>query len=246
MTPNIFEKPEILLANAIEFLIQGQDIEEASILLLCDINLYEYDHYGESQLGITLTSNRTIYDLFNDSTNTLNHTICDAFTAILPNEYSFGHINPKVKLSDNIGENWRTELLEMIEGKRPLNQGVKIREAPLFTWEYLLFRAPVEVTIAKELDKYKVLFLPNCAARLGIPEDRKKLEADFLVCFKGKWGILEINGDTYHTNSAKDHNRSRLFKQHGIRVFEAYEASRCIREPGVVVVEFLRILDQNG
>ena len=111
---------------------------------------------------------------------------------------------------------------------------------------YLLFRSPVEVTIAKALDRHRVLFLPNCMARLGFPDSRENKEADFLVCYEGKWGILEINGDTYHTNSAKDHNRSRLFKMHGIKVVELYEASRCIKEPTKVVQEFLELVKKNG
>jgi len=71
-------------------------------------------------------------------------------------------------------------------------------------------------------------------------------EADFLVCYEGQSGILEINGDTYHLNSAKDHNRGRLFKLHGIKVFEPYEASRCIKEPDKVVQEFLELIKKNG
>jgi very-short-patch-repair endonuclease len=83
-------------------------------------------------------------------------------------------------------------------------------------------------------------------ARLGLPGNRENREADFLVCSNGKWGILEINGDTYHHNSAKDHDRGRLFKLHGIKVFEPYEATRCIKEPENVVQEFLELIKQNG
>lgn len=121
-----------------------------------------------------------------------------------------------------------------------------IQDKPRYTWEYLFFRSPVEISIAKALDKHGVLFLPNCAARLGLTNSRENREADFLVCYEGKWGIIEINGDTYHINSAKDHNRGRLFKLHGIKVFEPYEASRCVKEPERVVQELLELIKRNG
>jgi hypothetical protein len=143
-------------------------------------------------------------------------------------------------------ENWRTEMLEMIEGKRPLNQGNPIKNAPRFEWEHLYFRSPAEVAIAKELDNYKTFFLPNCMGRLDLETSRVNREADFLVCFAGKWGILEVNGDTYHTSAAKDHERASLFRKYGIRVFSFYEATRCIKDPKNVVLEFLKDLKQNG
>ena len=61
-----------------------------------------------------------------------------------------------------------------------------------WTWNNLRFRSASETKIAAALDKVQgVWFLPNCRGRVGAPEDRKNREADFLVCHKGKWGILE-------------------------------------------------------
>src|SRR5437773_2971557 len=60
------------------------------------------------------------------------------------------------------------------------------------TVNHLRFRSASETKIAATLDKvHGVWFLPNCRGRFGAPEDRKNREADFLVCHKGKWGILE-------------------------------------------------------
>lgn len=247
MPVDIFENPEKLLANATNFLIQGQEFNEASILLLCEINVSIWDEsYGLTKLSIALTGNRAIYDIIQDDDNPSTIAICKAFNAVLPHDYSVGVLYGIVQLTDEFGSDWRTRMLAMIEGKMPLNQCLPIQEKPRHSWEYLLFRSAVEVTIAQTLDKYRVLFLPNCMARLGIPGSRENKEADFLVCYDGKWGILEINGDTYHVNSAKDHNRGRLFKLHGIRVFEPYEASRCIKEPEKVVQEFLELIKKNG
>ncbi len=197
-------------------------------------------------LSIALTSNRAIYDIIQNVSNPSTIAIKKAFAAVLPYEYSLEYLFAIVQLSDDFDPEWRTKMLEIIEGKMPLNQCLPIQEKPRHSWAYLLFRSPVEITIAQTLDKYKVLYLPNCMARLGLPGTRENKEADFLVCYEGKWGILEVDGETYHTNAAKDHNRGRLFKLHGIKVFEPYEAARCVKEPDKVIQEFLELVKKNG
>jgi hypothetical protein len=248
MTLDLFKNPEKLLANATNFLIQGQEFNEASILLLCNINVLVWNdnNFGATELAIVLTSNRAIYDIIRDRNNTSTIAIHNAFDEVLPYDYCVRNLYAIVQLPDEFDSDWRTKMLEIIEGKMPLNQCLPIQEKPRHEWAYLLFRSPVEITIAKTLDKHRVLFLPNCMARLGLPDSRENKEADFLVCYDGKWGILEINGDSYHVNSAKDHNRGRLFKSHGIKVFEPYEASRCLKEPIKVVQEFLELIKKNG
>jgi hypothetical protein len=246
MPVDFIENPEKLLANATNFLIQGQEFNEASILLLCEINVELWnENYNLKELRIFLTCNRAIYDIIQVNENPSTIAIRKAFNAVLPYDYCVESFYGIVQL-DDFNSDWRTKMLAMIEGKMPLNQCLPIQEKPRHSWAYLLFRSPVEITIAQTLDKYRVLFLPNCMARLGLPGARENKEADFLVCYEGKWGILEINGDTYHVNSAKDHNRGRLFKLHGIKVFEPYEASRCVKEPDKVVQEFLELVKRNG
>src|SRR5260221_503562 len=101
--------------------------------------------------------------------------------------------------------------------------------------------------IAEALDKANVLFLPNCKARLGIPSSRENREADFLICTDGKWGILEVDGEPFHppSRTVYDHERDRLFRSHGIRVVEHYDATKCYNEPDTVVQEFLQMLNKS-
>jgi hypothetical protein len=106
----------------------------------------------------------------------------------------------------------------------------------------LRFRSPAEVAIYDELKKRHLLFFPNAAAVLG--GEGKKREPDFLICHKGKWGILEVMGKSYHneTTAVKDHERARLFKNHGIKCIEFYSGARCVNSPSAVVDEFLSLL----
>jgi len=113
-------------------------------------------------------------------------------------------------------------------------------------WENLRFRSETEIRIAQALNKIKgVLFFPNAKARLGHHRGRVNREPDFLVCYKGRWGILEVDGSSYHQNAANDHTRDRLFKLHGITIVEHFDATDCYENPEHVVQQFLYLLSQG-
>ena len=117
----------------------------------------------------------------------------------------------------------------------------------------LRFRSKGEIAIYDELKCRKVLFFPNPAAVLGNEKARRgdmaeKREPDFLICYKGKWGILEINGDRFHSGQAKtsaDHERARKFNHYGLFFVQSYEDFKCKNDPGRVVDEFLRLLENH-
>ena len=60
----------------------------------------------------------------------------------------------------------------------------------------LRFRSKAEIAIYDELKRRDVLFFPNPGRRPGASASEygaavAKREPDFLICYKGKWGILE-------------------------------------------------------
>jgi hypothetical protein len=119
-------------------------------------------------------------------------------------------------------------------------------EEKIIIWKGFRFRSQTEGRIAEELDRRKVLFFPNCKARLGFRE-RENREPDFLVCYEGKWGILEVDGPDSHppSRAAEDHERDRLFKQHGILFVEHFDASECWENADGVVKKFLELLKKQ-
>lgn len=125
---------------------------------------------------------------------------------------------------------------------QPSNQGIN---AP-YQWSGFYFRSKTEIRIAEALDRAGVLFYPNSKARLNKAQARINKESDFLVFQAGKFGILEVDGERWHppSRTVDDHERDRLFKAHGIRIVEHYDATRCWNEPDKVVQEFLEILRQ--
>jgi len=67
-----------------------------------------------------------------------------------------------------------------------------------------------------------------------------------LICCDGKWGIIEVDGETIHTNAARDHERDRLFREYGIREIEHFTAKECTSNPTFVAKKFLDLLRKNG
>jgi hypothetical protein len=236
---------DVLLASAVRFLIDGGEEDAASVLLSCSLSLDVHDDgwWGGKPayvLDVTLIGPRDAYEILNKLDHEVTVQVRRAFEAVIPPDTGLGDISAQAGLVE-IDPDWRTELLEIARGRGVHNQAV--REAPK-NWRNLRFRSESEVRIAQPLDRAGVLFLPNCMARLGVESDRKNREADFLVCAAGKWGILEVDGEPFHppSRTVQDHERDRLFRDHGIRVVEHFDASQCFEQPDDVVNRFLRLL----
>jgi len=125
------------------------------------------------------------------------------------------------------------------------NQGVQFyANSTIHTWENLRFRSKTEIKIAEALDRTGVLFVPNSLARLTTPKGRENKEADFLICYNGKWGVLEVDGP-FHTaeRRVEEQERERIFKKNGIKVVERFDAQRCYNHPDEVVQEFFNMIE---
>jgi uncharacterized protein YjbI with pentapeptide repeats len=125
------------------------------------------------------------------------------------------------------------------------NQGIQFySNSTIHTWERLRFRSKTEIKIAEALDRTEVLFVPNSLARLTTPKGRENKEADFLICYKGKWGVLEVDGP-YHTaeRRVEEQERERIFKINGIKVVERFDAKECYETPDKVVQKFFYLME---
>jgi hypothetical protein len=240
--------PDTWLANATRLLVDQKLQEAANHLLACSIQLNSYRKQWETEtyVDIFLTGPKNTYD-FLTAKVVYRHddSIANAFRAYLPSNLQMGEIIPRIEMSP-VDPEWRTELAEILQGKRIDNQGTEWEGSsiPVKLWMNLKFRSQSEIKIAESLEKAGVLFLPNCLSRLGGANTRKTKEADFLICHEGKWGILEVDGEPFHppSRTVHDHERDRLFKNHGIKLTEHFDADRCRKEPDTVVSQFLELL----
>ena len=147
----------------------------------------------------------------------------------------------------SINLSWREEILKYIKGYQTHNQGTFLQENKAFHWGTFKFASPGEIEIAKALDKRKVLFLPNCKARLFNENDAStsiSIYPNFLICHNKKWGVLEVDS-SYHYNAnsaASDRIRDQSLDLYGIRTWR-FDYEECLQKPDEVVSRFLRFLN---
>lgn len=236
-----------IVASAAQFLIGGGDNVAADVLLSCSLELRSVngcDSWYEEHSEATLSGPRRAYDILTDEDNEDCRAIRRAIQAIVGREPVEFFVRAELVPLD---PGWRAELQEIARGGGVHNQGVEFPGAeirPPLVWANLRFRSQSEVRIAQELDRRGVMYLPNCLARLNVDGRRGNREPDFLICHDGKWGVLEVDGAPFHpaARAAQEYERDRLFKSHGIRVVERFDASRCYQSPEAVVTTFLNLL----
>lgn len=243
-----------LHASAIKFLIDGHELDLAALLLSATLKA-EYKTIERSWaeydvLEIILFGSRTLYDQFypngknGDWSEIKRHLTEDVFKSLVNANID---VSCKVDLIDVDPTNWKEQLQRILTGDTERNQGLTTEKSPYRQfWQGLHFGSAAELNIAKALDRKGVMYFPGCMARLGAADSRLNREPDFLVCLNGKWGILEVDGELFHQGrAAKDHERGRLFKYHGVKVVEHYDATACRENAEQVVSEFLQILERS-
>ena len=113
-------------------------------------------------------------------------------------------------------------------------------------WHGWQFNSEAEVKIAEALDQTGVLFFPNGKGRLTSARGRENSVPGFLICDRGKWGLLAVKKGIPPENVAEimpgDDERSRLFqslKSQGIHLIADYDVAECLKESDRIVQDFL-------
>lgn len=231
---------EVIHSTAIRYLLDRNHRVAAAILLNADLRLeMSTDHWmaGDRALDgwhVYLILPLQIRDKIDENQQKLiEEALGEAFGS---DDYLRElHIEmPKA----SAGPRWRESYWRQLEGKDITNQARLIANPP-FTYNSMGFRSKTEVRICQALEQSGALLFPLPLA--DYKGDKK--EPDFLVSFKGKWGILEVAGKPYHppSRAAEDHERARWFEHKGIRV-HIFDAERCYNHPKQVVTEFLDLI----
>lgn len=231
---------EIYLASAVHFLFQAGEKEAAQLLLSCYAEIWsDYGDFNKEIWIVELSGSQAFYDAYEDQPT--RKSIDRAIKAVLPYIEGGVWIRGKAALVE-FDTDWRVRLLAQGETQNAHNQNSYAKEPIIY--EGMRFSSKPEVAIAKALDKLGIMYLPNCLIRVGSIGNRLNRFPDFLICYTGKWGILEIDGKAYHTGRAtEDHERSRLIERHGgVAYFTRFDSKRCMNDPDGVVKEFLEIL----
>jgi hypothetical protein len=254
--------PEAILHTVVRYLLAKGHKEPARHLAMARVEfvLTKHDILGFHQVSATITiaGGPLTFDYFSrlinarddfaeDAAEREDHATCStlqtAFQYALPSGITFGGLERRLLVTE-IADDWRADVLRELDGQGGHNQGLAPADEEIITWRNLRFRSFSEMKIAEAFDRAGVMFFPNCRGRLGL-QKRGNLEPDFLVCHKGDWGILEVDGEPFHqpTRTVHDHERDRAFLRHRVKIAQHYDATRCRTDPDGVVAEFLALLE---
>lgn len=153
-----------------------------------------------------------------------------------------------------VEDGWQTMVRALIASSKGTNNQGRItslayerngKDALLYN--EMKFASHIEIRIAQELEKAKVLFFP---LPMAVRVETGKLwqdhrEPDFLVCLDGVWGVLEISGPSHEGRYDKDAEKGTWFKHAGILCVEYYSAERCYTDSASVVADFIAILRKH-
>ena len=237
--------PDRFVASMARFLIEGDERDEARLLLACTVESEArtyYEQYStDKALVLTFHGPRKVYDLLLDVSSNLFNAFKHAAEAMMPSGFDFVQVQGRAAVVVPNSADWRNELLAILDGRDVDNQAIGFKATR--TYEGLRFRSESEVRVAQALDRMGVMYVPNCRSRIGSRHRRRSIEADFLVMVDGKWGVLEVDGEQWHVgHAARDHERDRPFHFHGAKIVQRFDAGECFENAGAVVEKFLALL----
>ncbi|GGX27973.1 hypothetical protein [Streptomyces lomondensis] len=121
-----------------------------------------------------------------------------------------------------VGPGWRELVQRELHGERPTNQARRLQPAPQ-RWleDNLAFTNEGEQRVYRLLKHRQESVLPaeETIAIFPLPNGRiaqRTWEPDFLVTYKGRAGILEIDGPHHNARRALDVTREHLMRDSGI------------------------------
>ncbi|MEU6080112.1 hypothetical protein [Streptomyces sp. NPDC047108] len=148
-----------------------------------------------------------------------------------------------------VGANWREQLGRELKGGYQTNHARKVRLEPRhpmedglhFTneWEQRVYQVLKERQ-ARLPQNETIGIMPLCALR--VPDHT--FEPDFLITYRGRVGVIEVDGPQHKSRVSADRSRDRLFKHAGVRDVDrlCVEDSTTKEEVEKFVTDFLKHL----
>jgi hypothetical protein len=242
---------EVLLASATRRLIK-LDKPEAALALAEASIVRMLGHGGWTQVDIHIEVSGDHFDALTarevyaheEDTNDFGQPytlwgtslLSSVFTDVLPTGVECRDVEAKIR-NEPVEEDWRQQVRAGLDSG-PSNQGRPFGTSKIITHSGLNYRSRAEVAIAEKLElAADILFIPNSAAAAG----KVQKEPDFLIFYRGKVGILEVDGPTHSGRLADDSLRDSFFQRQGIFV-KHYPSEKCYTDPAWVLRDFLGLL----
>ncbi len=231
MQNRFFSDPESVLGTLARLFAADGAAKEVAILTYSSPELVEthYDNWNNGTTYYTLFLHipLNLYPQIEASVEELQDSIGEKAKIFLEDFPS--DVLGKIKIIPAVVEDpqWREKAAAWLSGNKISNQG-RVRSdnvAPL-TADGLLFRSKPEIQLYKALKATGVSFAPLPVFIRG-GDSYSRIEPDFVVVHKGITMVVEVDGDTVHTETpAEAQARTRTLQHEGV-VVERISASEC-------------------
>jgi hypothetical protein len=211
-------KADSLLGHMAALLFQRGDTRHVQLLLLIREAVIEYDQEAQDW-DLWLEIDPGNYAAFTDEV--MAH-LREAFRPVA-RRLDYGVDNLLIRETmPRIGPDWRERLGEMLNGERPTNQARRtVPEKPQRIQDSLAFTNAGEQRVYQALKYLQEKELPpeETISIYPLPNGRvpgHTWEPDLLVTYRGRAGVLEIDGPDHRVRRAMDTSRDHLLRDAGV------------------------------
>mgnify|MGYP003392453075 CR=1 FL=1 len=225
------ENPEPLLASVCRmFAFDGAAKEIAAIVSAKpEIEQSSYDNWNGGTYGyaLLLALPVSLYAQVKTDKDQLEISIKEKTNeCLIDNQNCFLEvvlITPEISATDD----WRDKAKAWLSGQGINNQGrVRSDNIASRTHDGLLFRSQPEINLYKAIKAIGISFAPLPVFVRG-GKEYSRIEPDFVLIKDGVVLVVEVDGDTVHTESPVEaHNRTAMLAHEGAYI-ERVRASEC-------------------
>ncbi|MFE7789454.1 hypothetical protein [Streptomyces sp. NPDC057460] len=237
---------ETLMAYMSTLLVRRGDVATAQLLLQVDRWKLDWDQEGHEK-DLVLEVDPANMSHFTDDLLQKLRQLCQEISGRLRLGVNWVEVKETLPV---VGPGWRDMIQREISGERPSNQARRLQPSPR-RWleDNLAFTNEGEQRVYRLLKHRQEKVLPpeETIAIFPLPNGRiagRTWEPDFLVTYKGRAGVLEIDGPHHNARRALDVTREHLMHDSGVAYVDRVpvEALENREEMERVIDRFLRRL----
>lgn len=212
------EKNDMQLGTAIKLLFHRGRHKAVNLLLSAEDVVWEWKNsdWGIEYYELGLVVDIDMFDEYHD--DEVFGAICNAFCAVMKGQkegVSAVNLYPALVRRD-----WRKDVESHLRGK-PSNQAALVKLPDRFpVVDSMRFRDGAETAVYSAL-KAKQEALPATDSLTIIPNASVRIpghtwEPDFVVLYRGRAGVIEVDGGSHRKKYAADKSRDKLLEDAGI------------------------------
>ncbi|MGW5500208.1 hypothetical protein [Streptomyces rochei] len=236
-------KADSLLGHMAALLFQRGDTRHVQLLLLVRESVIEYDQDAQDW-DLWLEIDPVNYAVFTDEVKSHLRDVFRPVTRRL--NYGVDNLLFRETLP-RVGPDWRESLAGMLSGERPTNQARRtMPEKPQRIQDNLAFTNAGEQRVYQALKHLQEKELPSeqTISIFPLPNGRvpgHTWEPDLLVTYRGRAGVLEIDGPNHRVRRAMDTSRDHLLRDAGVAYVDRI-AVEVIDDPQELLAALKRFL----